>query len=480
MPNPKSDIFKEILASDGIHSWTGYGAAAWPGMIPDDPSWCWEQLLTSPYVAQAIFDDVFEKDSMVSSCLDTRRDGVLSKPRVVLATGDKAQDKRLAEWADETLTEYFDAAEAGDGYFGFENFLYEALDAVGRGVSIGEILWQDSPDRIAIRDVRFKPPTLFGFGSEGLAAYTLASYIYPQTGPLRLRQGVALGDAGADGKLPQNKFFVHTYRPRYSNRWGSPLGRRIYWPSWFKRNSVRQWLRYLEKGTGTIVSRYNDGSGEGEQDKALESAQAVAEESAVAIPKKFLMEVMEHVRAIGSSHKEMVDDFCNNEIARAVLGQTLTSRGSEGGGSRALGDVHNAVRQEKVEADAKSLMLAVNTQIIFPLTYLNYGPTVRKPPVWTIQCEPAADQTVLAEWINKLWDMNFPLSKNWIYNAFQAPKPENEGDTLVKAQSAPTGGGLDDNEDSADFAEKKTSKLRKPSDLKTARFQRLRPSTTEY
>lgn len=479
----KPDIFREVLASDHIGAWTGYGLGLWPGALPDDPSWCWEQLLTNPHIAQAIFDEVFEKDSMVSSCLDTRRDGVLSKPRVVLATGDQAQDKKLAEWVDETLDEYFDTASTdGSGYFGFDNFLCEALEAVGRGVSIGEILWQDSSDRIAIKDVRFKPPTLFGFGDDGLAAYTLASYIYPQTGPLRLRQGVMLGSA--DGKLPQNKFFVHTYRPRYSNRWGSPLLRRVYWPSWFKRNSVRQWLKYLEKGTGTVVTRYNDSAATDEQDKALEAARAVQEESVAALPKKFLLEVMEHVRTIGSSHKEMVDDFCNNEIARAILGQTLTSRGSEGGGSRALGEVHNEVRQEKVEADAKSLMLAVNTQLIWPLTFLNFGPTVRKPPVWTIQCDPQADLTVLADWLTKLYNIRFPLSKHFIYNAFQVPEPENEEDELVLEAAdkpSPKAGQTDDNADQkADFAEKKTLPSGNRSNSKTERFTRLRPSMMKF
>ena len=100
--------------------------------------------------------------------------------------------------------------------------------------------------------------------------------------------------------------------------------RKVYWQSWIKRNSIKQWLRYQEKGSGVVVARYNDGAAADEMQKANDAATAVQEESAVAIPKKFILEVHEMVRNIGSSHKELVDDFCNSEITKAIPSGTLT------------------------------------------------------------------------------------------------------------------------------------------------------------
>jgi len=179
--------------------------------------------------------------------------------------------------------------------------------------------------------VKFKPQHLFSFGDGAMAAYSTSTYPYPQTGPLRLRPGIYVDGLSSENTSSGAKVFVHTFRPRHGNRWGMPLDRKVFWPSWFKRASVKQWLRFLEKGPGSVVARYNDAAGEDEQNKALAAAQAINEESAVALPKKFVTEILQHVRqSMGSAYSEMVDDFCNNEIARVILGQTLTSRGGEG------------------------------------------------------------------------------------------------------------------------------------------------------
>lgn len=439
----ETEIFTEILTSDRIRSFMDFVYNV-PG-VPDDPSWIWQQIRWNPYLAMAVYEDIEEKDAMVGSALDTRKDGVLSRSRRVLHADDTVEAKQLAAFIEETLENYIDV-QAGER-FGFDQVLFEALDAVGKGVSIGEIIYGEAADRIFIRAVRFKPQHLFAFGEVGKSPYSTSTYMYPQTGPLRLRPGVSVDGIDPDMPLPENKFLVHTYRPRYSNRWGTPLDRKVFWPSWFKRASVKQWLRFLEKGPGSVVARYRDGASTDEQNKALEAAQAINEEPAVALPAKFLVEVMQHVRqAMGSAYREMVDDFCNNEIARVILGQTLTSRGSEGGGSRALGEVHQQVRQEKIEVDAKSLMMCVNTQIVWPLVLLNFGP-VRRPPVWVIDYDAQRDLETTANWLRKLWEMRVPISRKFVYKTFQLPAPT-PGDELPLSDAGDAA--------SAAFAEKKS------------------------
>jgi phage gp29-like protein len=483
MMQQKYDPLIEILASDKLGSYLQYGYGQPFVGAPDDPTWVWENLWWNPWLAMAVYSDLAEKDSMIASALDTRLDGVMAKPRVVLPGGEKRQDAKLAEWVDETLQDFF-AASIGDGgdYFGFDNFLREALDAVGRGVAIGEICFAEGRDRIYVSDVKFKPQQLFAFGDSALAGYSSDSYLYPQTGPLRLRQGVVWAEGvPLDGLLPERKFFVHTYRPRYNNRWGSPLLRKVFWPSWFKRAGVKTWLRYIEKGAGSVVARYNDGAPQDEQQTALDAARAVQEESVAALPKKFLIEAFEQVRPIGDAPQAFVDDFSNNEIARAILGQTLTSRGSEGGGSRALGDVHQEVRAEKIEADAKSLMLAVNTRLVWPLVLLNHGPVAR-PPVWAIQYDPGADLNSAINWLQRLWQMRVQIPKDYVYQTFQIPMPA-EGEDIIEPPTQQQESKVSQRDaEAADFAEaqKKTLKSPTPSASKTARFRRLRPSMTGF
>lgn len=449
--------------------------------IPDNPSWVWEQLRWNPWLAMAVYDDLEEKDDMISSCMDTRKESVLAKSRRVLAASDMRQDVKLGSFIEETLEGYF---EATDGErFGLDSFLWEALDALYKGVAIGETIFSEAPDRIFIKEVKFKPQHLFSFGEGMMAAYSTSTYPFPQTGPLRLRPGIFGEGLSSETLLPEKKFFVFSFRPRYGNRWGSPLGRKCYWPSWIKRADVKNWLRYGEKGAGSVVAKYPGGADGKVQQLALDAARAVVEENAIAIPDKFVIELLEHVRggSMGSTYRELADDFCNNGIARVILGQTLTSRGSEGGGSRALGEVHERVAGRKTEVDAKNLMMAVNTRLVWPLVLLNKGPVAR-PPMWTIDYEPGADLEQISRWLQRLWQMHVPIKRDYVYSTFQLPAP-GEGDEVLELPSGSEDQVNPDAGEGDGFSEGQKKKpgassgrsSREPS-LRMERFQKLRPS----
>lgn len=501
MPEKDVEIFQELLASDrigGFHNWN----SVLTRQLGDDPTILWERIKWDPWTAMAIYEDMEDKDSTLFSCLEKRRDGVLSLPRYVKPASDSAQDKKIAEFVEETLEQFWGGnaltLNSGSHESPFEAFMDEALEAVGDGVAIGEIIFGAANDRIYIQEVKFKPQHLFSFGDTSLAGYSTSLMAYPQTGRLRLRAGVLTDSYGMGEPLPEDKFFVFSYRSRKGNRWGSPLKRKCFWQTWIKRNGVKAWLRYIEKGTGSVVARYNDGAAVDEQQNAVNAATAVQEESAVAIPKKFMLEVHEMVRNIGTSHKELVDDYCNAEISRTIVGQTLTGRGSDGGGSRSLGEVHERVESRKVEKDAKALMAFVNQRIIRPLVFWNYGPNA-KSPTWGLEYEQGDDLDAMSKRYATLRkEVGLPLSKKHLYEAFQTPEPTDAEDALggepeqekaeqVPAKATAKGASKTEEPDPLDaetleFAEKKKivrgSGTR--SNSKTERFQRLRPSMIQF
>lgn len=453
--------FKEILTSDMAYAYLGY-AYGMQEVATDNPSWVWEQIRWNPWFGMAVFRDLEEKDDMISSCLQTRKEAVLARPRRVLPASDKPRDKKVAAFIEETLESYFDPQLEAGGHLGFDAALYEMLDAIGKGVSIAEVIWGDGADRVYVEKLKFKPQHLFSFSNWGtLGGYWTASYLLPEDGPLRIRPGVMIEGLPEDGILPQKKFLVRTHQPTLSNRWGTPQDRRVFWLSAFKRGAVKNWLKFLEKGTGSVVSKYRDGAPEGEKQDALNAARMVNEEAAGAVSASTEIEVLQHVRATAGAYKEMTNDFCNSGIARVILGQTLTSHGSEGGaGSRALGQVHNEVRLEKVRVDARGLMATVNQGLVWPLTLFNYGPRV-PPPKWVVDHDPPVDLSAQSEVWARLQEMGTPISKNYVYKTTQMPPPEDDEDTLTAPQAAApsvTDAGVDTAAESsgAAFAEKKT------------------------
>ncbi len=437
------EIFSEILASDKLSVYQNDLPFALIGQS-DDPTFVWRQLFINPVLAMLTYSEMVEKDGIVSACLETRRNGVLSKPRRIKPASESAEDKKIAEFVEETLFEYMN----------FDAFLEEAYEAIPLGISIGEKIFADGGDRIYIERVNFHPQHYFTFGEGEFAEFSNVS-IFRQTGPLRLRAGVTM-ENWTNELLPENKFFVFSYRSRYGNRWGSPLLRKCYWSAWFKRASAKQWLKYLEKGTGVVVVRHNDGATTAETEVALDAATALVEESAVALPKKFLLEVHEMVRSVGSSHKEFVDDYCKSELAQIILGQTLTTRGSDGGGgSRALGQVHQQVQHDRLEVDAKQLMASINhkTGIINDLVFWNFGPKAKRPK-FEIEYKPKEDLTDKATRFGIVrTDIQMPISKRQVREELDLDDPTDEADTLAP----PAAPAKPDNllKDKAEFAEKK-------------------------
>lgn len=487
MPENNIEIFSEILESSKMGSFLNWGNQQIANIQQADPSWTWSQIKQNPWLAMAVYDDIEDKDGRVGSCLETRKNAVMSKNWRIIPASESRQDKKIAEFVEETLRDYFRSDNPESDYSGFDAFLFESLDAISKGVSIGEIIFASGRDRVYIENVKFKPQHLFAFGETALAQHSTATLAYPQTGSLKLRQGIHISQMiGAE--LPEEKFFVFSYRPRYGVRWGQALLKYVFWASWMKRASVRQWLKYQEKGTGVVVARYPGAASEKDKANAIEAAASIVEENAVAIPDKFLLEVHEMVRALGDTHEKFVEAYCNTEITLRLLGQSLTSRGSDGGGgSRALGEIHEKVRGEYTEMDCKQVAIPVNKRLVKPITQWNFGPNA-KLPTFKLDYEPIESiEGKSARFVIARKDLNLPISKKQVYGELELDTPENEEDTLGGEVKQETENDALDAETVSEFAEKKT--LKSPSltnnyannsNSKTVRFRRLRPSMIEF
>ena len=403
MAVPKAPLTDELVTNDVLAS-VGTNPVAFSGA--DNPSSAWRLMLGDSPAAYALYRDLEEKDGQVSSALETRKDGVLRRERKVVAASATAADERRAAFAREVLA----------AIPNFENILYELLDAAAYGFSVAEILWEQDGSTVFIRDIKARPQELFSFGEPGT----------PQTGGLRFAR-LATRDSRLVTELPEHKFLVYSFRPRHGNRRGRPLLRRVFWASWFKRQDLKFWLKFIEKGAGSVVVRYPAGATDQDKQRALEAAEAINTETAVAIPENFqiVSELLNAARAGDTDvFLTLADSICNNEIARVILGQTLTQRGGEDGrGSRALGEVHQEVRFEKVAADARDVMSVVNDQLLRWLFLFNFGPEVAVPR-WAIALDPPEDLRQRIEIDERLARLGAPLPLGYLQRTYSIPSPQ--------------------------------------------------------
>ena len=146
------------------------------------------------------------------------------------------------------------------------------------------------------------------------------------------------------------------------------------------------------------------------------------------------IEVMD-TRAMGEGEIfQRILERAGREMALAILGQTLTSSGEQGG-SYALGQVHNLVRRDLMESDAHALEETLTDQLLTPIVRLNLGPQT-PAPTWHFVIEQSHDLVELAGTIKTLAEAGLPIPAQWVYQRFGIPEPAAGEQVLGNTQSA--------------------------------------------
>ena len=405
------------LVSKTVLWMTGLNAQAFSGQL--NPSNLYRQLVDGGPSVFPLLREVEEKDLAVGSALATRRLLVLAREADVHVAD---QENRQAQLYADELAAFLDSIKK------WRWVLWELLDAPAYGYSVMEIIWKLTPEGIRTEKIIGRPQELFRFGL----------LTEPQTGELMLSEF----PGGQPQPVPANKFLVNTYQSRHGDQRGLPLIRRLFWPSWFKRNALRLHLQFLEKGSGTIVVQYNPGASETEKDKALEAARAIAEEIACAVPQGFtLLEApLQGTRTRQGDDYDRLFQYFDAEMTRIVLGQTLTTRGSEQQrGTQALGNVHEQLLLEVIRSDAADLEETINEQLCAPWLTWTFGPQALERavrPWWTIEKDPPEDVSESLRQLAQARNLGLKIAQSEAYELSQLRTPE-EGEPVLEPPAAP-------------------------------------------
>jgi phage gp29-like protein len=130
----------------------------------------------------------------------------------------------------------------------------------------------------------------------------------------------------------------------------------------------------------------------------------------------------------------MADKVCDI----LILGQTLTSD-VQTSGSRALGQVHQDIRDEVLQNAVEYTATVLNTQFVSAIIALNYG-NLDELPKFRGSVDQPQDEKALADRDKVLFvDMQIPVTLAYLRNHNRLPTPA-EGEELY-IPPAPTGGG---------------------------------------
>ncbi|MBI3737209.1 DUF935 family protein [Candidatus Sumerlaeota bacterium] len=175
-------------------------------------------------------------------------------------------------------------------------------------------------------------------------------------------------------------------------------------------------------GAPTVVATHQHGVTDAERERLLEVISSLQAEAGVTVPEGITLELLEAKgRGSAQTYRDLAL-WCNDEMARAVLGQTLTVGEGSRSGSLALARVHEAVRFDYIRSDASLLMGVVNSQLVRWIMDFNFGPESAAPR-WSVDLNPDLDSDLEAKIDKQLLQMGVPIPLRYFYDKYRRPAP---------------------------------------------------------
>ncbi len=202
-------------------------------------------------------------------------------------------------------------------------------------------------------------------------------FLFDKDGRLKLS---TLNNCIDGEELPDRKFLTPTYNDIHNKKY-NPYGDRVlsscFWPVTFKKSGLKWWVTFTEKyGMPYIIGKLPRHTMDTERENMKDQLDAMVKDAVAVISDDAKLEFIEpSEKGSRADLYENLINVCDHAISKAILGQTLTTDGSDrGSGSYALGKVHAGVREDIVYSDKKIVERAHNQLIrwIWEINF-NYG-----------------------------------------------------------------------------------------------------------
>lgn len=345
---------------------------------------------------------VEERDAHYAGVLGTRKRSVAQLNIQVDAASDDPVDVQKAD----TIRAWLLRDELQDE-------LFDILDAIGKGVSYTEIIWDTSmgmwqPDRLEWRDPRW-----FTFD------------------PLDGRTPLLRTETG-DVPLPASKFIKTQIKAKSGLPIRSGLARLACWGWMFKSFTLRDWAIFTQTyGQPIRVGKYDAASTQAQRDVLFDAVANIAGDCAAIIPDTMLIEFIEAKNSNSGSDLYLKRaDWLDQQTSKAVLGQTATTDAIAGG--HAVGQEHRQVQEDIERADAKAVSAVLNRDLVRPWIDLQYGAgTTKAYPRVRVGREDVKDIQTTVTALKELVPMGLRVQISEVADMLGFPDPDAGADILT-------------------------------------------------
>lgn len=363
-----------------------------------------------------LFSDMEERDGHIRSEMDKRKAAVAGLEwEIVPPRNATAAEHASAEWVRETLQDAVDP---------IEDLILAMMDGVGHGFAPIEQEWRRE-GREWLPTIHPRPQEWFRLNSA--------------------RTELRLQSASIDGEplLPFG-WIMHTHgkaKTGYLGRLG--LFRTLVWPFLYKAYALGDFAEFLETyGLPIIVGKYFAGATAEEKASLMRAVTALGHDARAIMPQEMQLEIQKVTGGAGDSAHLAMMQWAESSESKCILGQTLTAdSGKDGGGSYALGKVHNEVRHDIRNSDARQIAATITRDYIYPLVALNRGVEgLRRCPRLVFTVSEPEDMARYAEALPKLVAVGVQVPAAWAHEKLRIPLPKEGEPVLQVTKDSQVGG----------------------------------------
>lgn len=299
--------------------------------------------------------------------------------------------------------------------------LIDMMDAIGKGFSVCEIVWERDGKDLKIADVDYVDPRWFEFDREN------GRHLY-------------LRDNAGPHPLRPDSYVIHLSRAKSGLPIRGGLARLAAWAYMFKNFTVKDWAIFLEAyGHPLRLGKYDSSATPSDRQTLLRAVRQIGVDMAAIIPKTMEVDVITGATAGAEKLYEGSARWWDEQISKGVLGQVATTDAIAGG--HAVGKIHENVRDDIRDADAEQLAATLQRDIAGPLRRLRFpaGARIALPNIRFAPKE-AVDPRLLLDLAKEAGNLGIRIATADIYKAFAISKPDTDEEVLeVKKPELPKG-----------------------------------------
>ncbi|WP_283132492.1 DUF935 domain-containing protein [Enterovibrio norvegicus] len=354
-------------------------------------------------------EEMEERDTHYRSVLSTRKLAAASLSPTVEAASDDEQDQALAEAVRQLLR-----------HPQWEDCVFDLLDGIGKGIGLVEMLWDTTDTPWQPYEYKWVDPRFLRLDEDTQSELRLVT-----------------DDSPSDGEpLASNKYLVHLPRMKSGHWLRAGLARVVAVMYMLKSFTVRDWWAFAEVfGMPIRVGKYHSNASDEDIRTLINAIATIASDAGAAIPESMQIEMVETAKGSGGDTLfENMAEWADRQISKTVLGQTMTT---DDGSSQSQAKVHNEVRQDIINWDARQLANTLNAHLVKPFIDMNWGPQKQYPRI-IIKLEESEDIKAWVEAITPLIDRGMKVQASEVRDRVGLSDPDDDGELLHAVNNQPT------------------------------------------